>query len=450
MKARRGVLSFLLLPLVLAVCGGGGDASSGIGGPPIATFSSANSITQTGAILNGNVTPNGQATTAWFEWGTDSILATFSVTPNQSLGSGTTSQAVMATLSGLSFGMTYYFRVAASNSTGTTKGSIASFSTTTPQGGAAPYPPSPIIKAITWAPTSSIIRQAQGSDNWPITWGADDNLYTAYGDGYGFDPQVPVKLSLGFAVISGSPPAFIGVNYRSPTGEQTGDGETGKKASGMLMVDGVLFMWVRNAGNSQLAWSSDFGRTWTWSTWKFTTSFGFPTFLNFGKNYAGARDAYIYVYSPDSDTAYMPADHMVLARVPKGAITKRGSYEFFNGLDASGNPIWTVDIAQRQAVFTHRGRSYRSSIIYNATLKRYLWVQTLPGGDPFLGGGFGIYDAPEPWGPWTTVYFTEKWDFPPGEMCGFPTKWISDDGKTLNMVFSGNDSFSVRMATFTL
>ena len=113
-----------------------------------------------------------------------------------------------------------------------------------------------------------------------------------------------------------------------------GDGETGKKASGMLMVDGVLFMWVRNAGNSQLAWSSDFGRTWTWSTWKFMTSFGFPTFLNFGKNYAGARDVYVYVYSPDSDTAYFPADHMVLARVPKGKITNRDAYEFFNGLDA--------------------------------------------------------------------------------------------------------------------
>ena len=43
-KARRSVLSFLLLPLVLAVYGGGGgggDASQGSGGPPIATVSSA-------------------------------------------------------------------------------------------------------------------------------------------------------------------------------------------------------------------------------------------------------------------------------------------------------------------------------------------------------------------------------------------------------------------------
>ena len=25
-----------------------------------------------------------------------------------------------------------------------------------------------------------------------------------------------------------------------------------------------------------------------------------------------------------------------------------------------------------------------------------------------LRGGFGIYDAPEPWGPWTTAYYTTK------------------------------------------
>jgi CubicO group peptidase (beta-lactamase class C family) len=317
-------------------------------------------------------------------------------------------------------------------------------------GQVAPYPPSPIIKSIAWAPISEIIRRAQGSDNWPLTWADDNNLYTAYGDGWGFDPKVPEKLSLGFAVISGAPPAFSGVNLRSPTGEQKGDGKTGRKASGMLMVNGVLYMWARNAGNSQLAWSGDHGKTWAWSDWKFTTSFGFPTFLNFGRNYAGARDGYVYVYSHDTGSAYEPANRMVLARVAKGAMKNRNAYEFFNGLDASGNPLWSSDIAQRQAVFTHRGNCFRSSISYYPKLRRYVWVQTLPGGDPVAGGGFGIYDAPEPWGPWTTVYFTRQWEVPPGEMSSFPTKWMGEDGRTLYMVFSGNDSFSSRKATFTL
>jgi hypothetical protein len=61
-------------------------------------------------------------------------------------------------------------------------------------------------------------------------------------------------------------------------------------------------------------------------------------------------------------------------------------------------------------------------------------------------GGFGVYDAPEPWGPWTTAYFTENWDVGPGETSSFPPKWMSDDGKTMWLVFSGGDYFSARQA----
>ena len=64
---------------------------------------------------------------------------------------------------------------------------------------------------------------------------------------------------------------------RAATLEQKGDGKAGKKASGLLMVGGVLYLWVRNAGNAQLAWSEDRGKTWAWADWKLTTSFGCPT-----------------------------------------------------------------------------------------------------------------------------------------------------------------------------
>ena len=167
-----------------------------------------------------------------------------------------------------------------------------------------------------------------------MTWADDGHLYTAYGDGNGFEPGIPEKLSLGFARVEGGPADFVGVNIRSASGEQRGNGKAGKKASGMLMVDGVLYMWARNAGNARLAWSTDHGRTWKWSDWTFTTSFGCPTFLNFGRDYAGARDDYVYVYSHDSGDAYLPADRMVLARVPKDRIKDRSSYEFFEGRDA--------------------------------------------------------------------------------------------------------------------
>jgi CubicO group peptidase (beta-lactamase class C family) len=56
-----------------------------------------------------------------------------------------------------------------------------------------PYPRSKIIKDISWADKSTIIRKANGGDNWPVTWGDDDKLYTAYGDGRGFKPIVEKK-----------------------------------------------------------------------------------------------------------------------------------------------------------------------------------------------------------------------------------------------------------------
>lgn len=317
-----------------------------------------------------------------------------------------------------------------------------------PKTSAAACPPSLVIAGIEWSPT--IQRMAKGSDNWPLTWADDDQLYTAYGDGRGFEPFVPKKLSMGLAVVSGSPPAIEGRNLVSPTADSFGDGKKGRKASGILMVDGVLYLLVRNTGNAQLGWSADHGATWTWADWQFDQSFGCPGFINYGKNYAGARDAFVYVYSHDNDSAYERADRMVLARVPKDRLRERAAYEFFTGLGVQGEPQWSPEISKRGAIFTDPGGCYRSHMIYNAGLKRYLWCQTGRGHDTRFAGGFAIYDAPEPWGPWTTAFSVSSWDVGPGESCTLTSKWISPDGKTVHLVFSGDDCFSVRQGTVKL
>jgi hypothetical protein len=38
----------------------------------------------------------------------------------------------------------------------------------------------------------------------------------------------------------------------------------------------------------------------------------------------------------------------------------------------------------------------------------------------------------------------------PGEHGDFPAKWMSEDGRAAWLVFSGDDAFSVRQATFFL
>lgn len=148
--------------------------------------------------------------------------------------------------------------------------------------------PSPIIREIRWAPADTVLRKAKGSDNWPITSGDAGWLYTAYGDGWGFEPLVKEKLSLGLARVRGNPPQFLGENLRAPSLEQKGDGARGKKASGLLM------------------------------------------------------------------------------------------------------------------------------------------------------------------GPWTSVFATDAWDIGPGESASLPTPWMSPDGRTVHLVFSGNDCFSVRRGTLVV
>src|SRR5665811_707806 len=121
-------------------------------------------------------------------------------------------------------------------------------------------------------------------------------------------------------------------------------------------------MWLRNADQngkeSQLAWSSDYGNSWTYSDWKFTSGFGCPTFLNFRKDYRGAKDNYVYVYSHDEIDAYKPADQMILARVAKNKISDRNSYEFFAGLDKLGKPVWSENIDNRAGVFSNPAMCY--------------------------------------------------------------------------------------------
>lgn len=324
----------------------------------------------------------------------------------------------------------------------------------------APYPHSPVIADIEWAPLETIVCQAKGSDNFPLTWSDDDALYTTYGDGFGFEPPVPTKLSLGLARITGLPHGFQGVNLRSDSIEQYGEGRKGMKSWGILSVKGVLYLWMghadRNGGQAQLAWSKDHGVTWSYADWRFE-EFGLVGFVNFGKDYAGARDAFVYAYSHDGPRADGPTDRFVLMRVPQDQITQRASWQFFVRRNERGQPLWSREIRNRGAVFEHRDACLRSAMTYNAGIQRYLWWQAIPQppghkdrGDTRFDGGFGVYDAAEPWGPWTTAFFTKRWDTGPGEHGDFPSKWMGDNGRTLFLVFSGDDRFCVRKATLRL
>ena len=89
--------------------GGGTIYRVRIGAIPVT--GTTGTVTATSAVLNGTINPNGFATTASFEYGTDAQLVGATVVSAGTTTAGTAPEAVTATLSGLSSGTTYYYRV---------------------------------------------------------------------------------------------------------------------------------------------------------------------------------------------------------------------------------------------------------------------------------------------------------------------------------------------------
>ncbi len=107
-------------------------------GVPGVTTSTTATVSNSTAIVSGNVVPNGAQTTYWFEYGTTANLG--SRIPAQAVGSGFVSVGAPGFISGLSANTAYYFRLIAQNSYGTTMGEVRSFTTNSnpPPTGTAP------------------------------------------------------------------------------------------------------------------------------------------------------------------------------------------------------------------------------------------------------------------------------------------------------------------------
>jgi hypothetical protein len=92
-----------------------------------------------------------------------------------------------------------------------------------------------------------------------------------------------------------------------------------------------------------------------------------------------------------------------LARVSKHHVLQRDAYRYFAGVDAKGRPVWSDDRKQMQPVFTDRNPSQLSTLesaIYNTGIRRY--IATAQGA---YIGQTSFYDAPQLWGPWTTISY---------------------------------------------
>jgi phosphodiesterase/alkaline phosphatase D-like protein len=110
-----------------AVMGSLAVAGNAAAVPPTVVTGPVTASAQTSATVTGTVNPNGLSTTWFFQYGTSTSYG--SQTGSSSAGSGTTSTNVSASLTGLTPGTTYHYRLVAVNSSGTTQGADAVLTT---------------------------------------------------------------------------------------------------------------------------------------------------------------------------------------------------------------------------------------------------------------------------------------------------------------------------------
>ena len=332
-----------------------------------------------------------------------------------------------------------------------------------------PYPPSRVIAGVTFD-DSTAREEAPGSDIWPITWADDDDLYTPWGDGGGFGgTNSKGRVSFGFARVAGGKREYRGENIAGGVDAPHPAPFTGK-SEGVLALGNTLYVW-RDGDKSSLEYfkfcelwrSGDRGASWRATGVRFSQAGGdfaagdggifAPAFCQFGRGYAGARDEFIYVYAPDIiDPTHWNVrvpGRINLLRVPRGKIESKADYEFFAGFDSRGQARWTRKSVGRKPTWEDAAQgTHRIAVSHNPGLQRYLLTTITID----RRGWMSIYDAPEPWGPWTHVHTEhnpERW----GTLTiifTFVNKWLSPDGRDFVLVHTKNDRWATIEGRFQI
>ncbi|MGA2617865.1 MAG: hypothetical protein ABSF26_09655 [Thermoguttaceae bacterium] len=228
-----------------------------------------------------------------------------------------------------------------------------------------PLPRSDVLHGIRWL--GNEFRDRNGGDVWSTTWATDDNLYSVADDTQGWNLSV--------FKIEGMPPGHKVTRVNAMQEYfPAGDGPWWKGA-GLACIGGVLYLGIYsqsnpsrlssskvsfNADHSSIIKSADYGKTWSGSAKDHLArpmfpkkEFPTPFFVQYGKDYAGAMDEYVYLCS--NDGGWNNWNRMMLARVLRKKLGEldRRDWEFFVAADGQNHPKWTADVSKTGSIFEH-------------------------------------------------------------------------------------------------
>jgi hypothetical protein len=225
-------------------------------------------------------------------------------------------------------------------------------------------------------------------DFWRNTWAKDDKLYVTWGDGSGFNGDYAFHV-IGVGAISGTLPNLQGENvYISE--HLFPESEVNEKPGSLLAINDRLYLTGESSTEGFfIAYSDDQGQSWIKSPGSWETSWDLdaingihPNFINMGKNYEFG-DEYVYAtIHDDTDNT-----KIYLSRVLINDILDYDKYEYFVGNDA-----W--DLSPNNAIQILPINSFEVTdtlvVTYHSGTNRYLLLTSQ-----------NVFDAPNPWGPWT-------------------------------------------------
>lgn len=334
-------------------------------------------------------------------------------------------------------------------------------------------------------------------DTWYPTWAANDTLYSPWTDGTtkrldGYSE----KANSGYAGKSN--PTDSKTTNNTGQGVMIGDDPLTLKAysigvvtapsfpyqgrypCGSLIYNGVWYYGTYCLDPSAQAQYGDKVINWPWMgpfvgfrtstnyghTWKegpntperplfgetgingYPVKIGSPHFVDFGKNlqYSPDGKAYLVAHGADiTDTkwrfwndSWITGDQIYLFRVTPAIenMNDPAKYEFFAGNDSSGQPIWTSDFKAIKPLLEWNNNMGCVTMTYNAQLKKYLMCVT-DGGNTASKMNTYVLESDKMTGGWKLVTYMKNF----GEQAYFvniPSKFISKDGKTMWLLYSGN------------
>jgi Domain of unknown function (DUF4185) len=308
----------------------------------------------------------------------------------------------------------------------------------------------------------------QRGDTFPMTWADDGEIYSSAGD-----PNWGGKNDgLDIEKFTGVPPNYT-IKRVNPMSDYKGSGGDGTKPSGMISVNGVLYLAFQNllgakppaqgpqahgkqgvmgkvsqhGTDATIVSSHDHGLTWTPSIKDINTPmfpgnfFGGPAFVNNGRDNANAPDDYVYAVSTDQ---WDNGSNLRVGRVRADHIADQSTWEWITNITDVSHPVWSGNLQQAVPVLKDDLRISMPDMVYIASIKRYIlmtWSLKKPF-SPLDGTELTIYDAPHPWGPFTLVHHEDIWesvDMTP--YCPrLPLKWLQvKDGELDGWIqFSGS------------